>query len=249
MLFYLCSPMGEYLIDLAESALEPTGGGGGVISISTEDFDLVMRNAQDTLSLEEEINFYEEAISTKMRESISDNRKAAISRSGRKPLYSALAEGVLEDMVTDNKAILGCFPSRSSEVALAMKDRMLVLSCCEELYEGGGEEEGDDPDMVLDGSSGGSTAGSGSVWDSRAVEELAQLYQATPVIQLPYATDMDDDLEDDDDEDDSIGVAGSQESSSADDDTGWAKEDKYRHKKLAQAIADWLHMLTAFNYL
>lgn len=163
--------MGEYLIRLADSALEPKGE-----VMLTQDFNLVMRNAHDTtMTLEEEINYYEAAISTNDRKSIGRS-------GGQKPLYSALdgeGGGGADDAVTD-KAILGSFPSRSSEVALVMKDRMLVLSCedyCDDeslpvplLWD-------DHLDLGLDGTAGGSSGGR-SVWDSRAVEELAQLYQA-----------------------------------------------------------------------
>ena len=226
--------MGEYLIGLAESAKS------AVISMENPD-------SSGALSFEEEINFYEDAISKQMRESIVERRTH--SKSGQKHHFSGLDKAVAEDAVTD-KTVLGSFPPRSSEMAQAMKDRILVLSC----EDHGDEERKSDWDETDSGSEFPASSGppllweasllsegSGGVWDAQAVEELAQLYQATPVIHIPCAAD-----EEDDNEglirQDRLGPPPS-------DGLVWTIEDRRRHNKLAQAIADWLHMLAAFNYL
>jgi hypothetical protein len=239
------SPMGEYLIGLAESALEPKSA-----VISTENPD-----SSGALSFEEEINFYEDSISKQMRESIVERRTH--SKSGQKHHFSGLDKAVAEDAVTD-KTILGSFPPRSSEMAQAMKDRILVLSCEDhgdeerksDWGEGGSEFGGEfpassGPPLLWEASL--LSEGSGGVWDAQAVEELAQLYQAAPVIHIPCAADDDYDADEEDDNEglirqDRLGPPPS-------DGLVWTIEDRRRHNKLAQAIADWLHMLSAFNYL
>ena len=237
--------MGEYLIGLAESAVEPKSA---VISMENPD-------SSGALSFEEEINFYEDAISKQMRESIVESRTH--SKSGQKYHFSGLDKAVAEDAVTD-KTILGSFPPRSSEMAQAMKDRILVLSC----EDHGDEERKSDWDETDSGSEFPASSGppllwedsllsegSGGVWDAQAVEELAQLYQATPVIHIPCAAAADDE-DNADEEDDNEGLIRQDRlGPPPSDGLVWTIEDRRRHNKLAQAIADWLHMLAAFNYL
>ena len=224
------------------------------------------------LLFETEMKQYEEIISTK---SSAENANLFTSKSKnkRKKEEQRIGQVTTAIQAADNsllrisdQSILGGFPSKSEEVSSAMKDRILVLSLHkktdnndlemdavinEDNYYDSNEEIA--PSFVGETSSITSSVidystdfnpfedsegqlGEGVVWDRRSVEELAQLYKATPVIYLPsYGTDAND-----------YNGGACQEDFEP---PVWTDGDKQRHSTIAQAISDWLHMLTAFNYL
>lgn len=155
------------------------------------------------------------------------------------------------NMITTDM-ILGSRPSHCLDVGAALKDRILIVSTLfkpnqksSELNDINIDNERLNRESIGESKYGFSTDTytqtegfnedlNNNEWGHNAVEEVATLYQAGPVIYIdPTESTKEDSLE----------------KSVEDSESRWSETDRIRHEKIADVLSDWLHLLSDFKYL